>query len=196
MANPLEALSRSAATVVCAKHRDYVFAVKITHQFLKGFLPRSESRAIYIFTMACYDIAISLLGGRLATSLGLWVPVSSGALSNAQRITALPWWHHAVVDLLISPVIESLVLIGIIELIRHLNFSVTSGIVVSTLFFSLLHSATIPVWGIICIPAFFIESASYVYWRRISLWAGFQTVVLLHFCSNVAPFLYSLGRTH
>lgn len=170
--------------------------MKVTHQFLKGFVPRSESRTIYVFAMACYTIAITSLGGQLAESLGFWVPASPTALSNAQWIRALPWWYHALVDLLISPVFESLVLIGIIELIRRLNFSATSGIVVSTIFFSYLHTATIPVWGIICIPTFFIESASYVYWRRISFWAGFQTIVLIHFCSNVPPFLYSLGQTH
>lgn len=173
-----------------------VFPVKVTHQFLKGFVPRSESRTIYVFTMACYSIAITTLGARLADSLGFLVHASPTALLNAERIEALPWWHHAVVDLVISPVLESLVLIAIIELIRRLKFSVTTGIVVSTLFFSLLHSATIPVWGIVCIPAFFIQSASYVYWRHISFWAGFQTIVFIHFCSNVPPFLYSLGQTH
>lgn len=166
--------------------------VKVSHRILNGLLPRSESRAVYTFTMACYSITITVLATRLASVLGLWTEVSSDVLANAQQLRASPWWNQVVVDLLLAPVSESLALIGIIELLRFLKRSATAGVIVATLFFSALHSFTIPVWGIICIPAFFIDSVSYVYWRRISFWAGLQTAVVLHICGNLPPVLYSL----
>ena len=99
-------------------------------------------------------------------------------------------------DLLISPIIESLVIITIIEVTRRLKWGALTGIVVATLLFAGLHSFTIPIWGLICVPAFFIQAVSYNYWRRISFWAGLQVIVLIHAFSNLAPFLYTVGKMH
>jgi hypothetical protein len=147
--------------------------------------------------MACYSITIDVVGGRLAALLGLW-KVSSfpGALANARQMVLKPLLDQAAMDFLISPVLESLVIIAIIELLRRLKVSPSTGIFIATLLFSALHSVTIPIWGVICIPSFFIQSASYVHWRRISFWAGLQTIVLIHALSNLAPFLYTLEHRH
>jgi hypothetical protein len=167
----------------------------VTHRFFSGFLPRSESRFVFIFTMVCYTATIDLLGGRLASVVGLWrVRSSPEAASNAHQMIAGPWWDHALMDLLISPIAESLMIISIIELFSRLKFSAVTGIIVATLLFSALHGVTIPIWGIICIPGFFIQGASYVYWRRISFWAGLQVIILIHAFSNLVPFLYTLER--
>ncbi|MEY2506281.1 MAG: hypothetical protein QOH01_610 [Verrucomicrobiota bacterium] len=107
-----------------------------------------------------------------------------------------PLWDRVVMDLLVSPLAESLVIIAIIELMRRLKFSAVTGITVATLFFAALHSFTIPIWGLITIPAFFIEGVSYNHWRRVSFWAGLQAIVLIHALSNLAPVLYSLERRH
>lgn len=111
-------------------------------------------------------------------------------------MVARPLWDQAIVDLLISPIVESLAIIGIIELARRLKLGVLAGIVVATLLFSALHSFTIPIWGLICIPGFFIQAVSYDHWRRISFWAGLQAIVLIHAFSNLAPFLYAFERRH
>jgi hypothetical protein len=147
--------------------------------------------------MVCYTIAIDVVGGRLAALLGLW-KVSSfpGALANAHQMVLKPLWDQAVMGFLIAPVVESLVIIAIIELLRRLKSSPSTGIAVATLLFSALHSVTIPIWGVICIPGFFIQSVSYVYWRRISFWAGLQTIVIIHALTNLAPFLYTLEHRH
>jgi hypothetical protein len=146
--------------------------------------------------MVCYTSTIDLLGGRLANILGLWrVRSSPQALVNAQQMIAGSWWNHALMDLLISPITESLMIIGIVEVLCRLKFSAVTGITMATLLFSALHGLTIPIWGIICIPGFFIESVSYVYWRRISFWAGLQVIILIHAFSNLPPFLYTLERS-
>jgi hypothetical protein len=171
--------------------------VKAPHQFLKGFLPRSESRSVYIFTMTCYSVAIDLVAVRLAAALGLWrVRSAPAAVESARHMLAQPWWRRGVVDLLVSPVVESLVIIAIIEVARRLKLGVLTGIVAATLLFSALHSFTIPIWGLICIPGFFIQAVSYNHWRCISFWAGLQAIVLVHAFSNLPSFLYAFGRTH
>lgn len=141
--------------------------------------------------MACYSLAITLVATRLAGVLGLWTEVPPDVKETVQQLRASPWWNDIAMNLLVSPVIESLVLIGIIELLR-LKWSAAVGVIVATLVSSAVHARAVPVWGIICIPAFFIDSASYVYWRRISFWSGFQTAVILHICGNIPPVLYSL----
>ncbi len=85
-------------------------------------------------------------------------------------------------------------IIGIIELLGRWKFSALTGIMAATLVFAALHAVTIPIWGIICIPSFFIESVSYVYWRRISFWAGLQVIIFIHAFSNLAPSLATLER--
>lgn len=168
----------------------------VTPRLLNVFIPRSDSRSVYIFAMVCYSIAIDVTAGRVAEVLGLWTARSTPqALSNARHMVAGPWWKHAVMDLLLSPIVESLMIVAIIELLRRLKFSVTTGIVVATLIFSALHSITIPIWGLICVAGFFIQSASYVYWRGTSFWAGLQAIVLIHAFSNLPPLLYMLGRS-
>jgi hypothetical protein len=105
-------------------------------------------------------------------------------------------WNQALMDLLISPIVESLVIIAIIEFMRRLKFNDMTGAAVAALVFAALHSLTIPIWGLICIPAFFIEGASYIYWRRRSFGAGLQAIALIHAFSNLAPFLYAFEKGH
>jgi hypothetical protein len=145
--------------------------------------------------MVCYTSTIQVIGGRVATVLGLWrVSSLPGALANAQQMMARPWWSHALWDLVISPITESLMIIGIVELLGRWKFSAMTGITVATLLFGVLHAFTIPIWGIICIPLFFIDSVSYVYWRRVSFWTGLQVIILIHAFSNLPPSLSSLER--
>jgi hypothetical protein len=166
-------------------------------KFFDALIPRSESRSVYIFTMTCYVIAIDLLGGRIASALGLWsVRASPAALGNARHMVARPLWEQAGMDLVISPIVESLVMIAIIEMARRLKLGALTGVIGATLLFGALHCATIPIWGLIVVPAFFIEGVSYNYWRRVSFWAGLQTIVLIHAFSNLAPFLYEFERRH
>jgi|GEM_PF-5439732 len=147
--------------------------------------------------MTCYIIAIEILGGRFATAVGLWrVRSSHSAVENARHMVAQPLWEQALMDLLISPIAESLVIIAIIELMRRLKFNSVTGITLATLLFSALHSLTIPIWGLIVFPAFFIEGVSYNYWRRVSFWMGLQTIVLIHAFSNLPPFLYAFEKRH
>jgi hypothetical protein len=143
--------------------------------------------------MACYIIAINLVGGYTADALGLWrVRSTPAALENAHNMISRPSWNQAVMDLLVSPIVESLVIIAIIELMRRLKFRPIVGILVATALFAALHSHTIPIWGLICIPSFFIQAVSYDYWRRTSFWAGLQTIVLIHALVNLPPVLYGL----
>ena len=162
-------------------------------RFLRSLLPRSRSPIIYGFTMACYMIALDALLSRLVVIFGLW-PARAQAAPAIERIVNLPIGYRIFSEFLISPIVESLGLIGVIELMRWFGFKDITGVIVSTALICLLHTATVPIFGLIVVPAFLIGTASYVYWRHTSFWTGLGMIVFLHFASNIIPVLRALGR--
>lgn len=90
--------------------------------------------------------------------------------------------------------LESILLIGVIELLRRLRFGHIVQVVVSTLLICALHSAVVPIWGLLSIPPFLIGTAAYVYWRRHSFWTAALITVALHFCINLSAFLAVVRR--
>lgn len=164
-------------------------------RFLEAFLPRSQSRSVYAFTMACYIIAIKVVGTRLVAVFGLW-HVRTEALPSWEYNAQLPLANIILVDLVASPIVESLVLIGTIELFRRFGCKDFYAVIISTCLICLLHSSTVPIHGLLAVPTFLIGTASYVYWRRIaSFWTGFGMIVFLHFCANIIPVLNDITRT-
>jgi len=96
--------------------------------------------------------------------------------------------------LVVAPVLESFVVIGVIELLRRLNFNVSIQIVASALVSCLLHSISQPVEGLLVAPAFFIFAATYIYWRQVSFWIGTEMIILLHFLYNAIVFMGVLAQ--
>jgi hypothetical protein len=99
---------------------------------------------------------------------------------------------HVWTVLLLSPVLESLLVVGFIELLRRTKFSIVVQIVAPTLLICGLHSAIHTVWGFVAAPMFFIGAASYVYWRPVSFWVGMQMIVWVHFFWNASQYIISL----
>src|SRR5579884_3586192 len=90
--------------------------------WFERFLPRSSSNAVFIFTMTCYTFTIEYLNGRLSRLFGFW------RTSHVKHLSSTP-----MVPLLISPVVDSLVVIGLIELARRLKFNIAIQIAVAVL---------------------------------------------------------------
>ena len=158
------------------------------------FLPRSNSRAVFLFTVTCYALSIGLVEGRIVKALGLW-PQTIDPIRHVVRTVRLGAEHSpAWTALLLAPVFESLLVIGLIELLRRIKCSIAAQIVAPALFICLLHSAFYIVWGFFAAPLFFIGAASYVYWRRTSFWTGMVMMILIHFFWNGVEFLLVLAR--
>jgi hypothetical protein len=93
----------------------------------------------------------------------------------------------------LAPIFESLLVMGLIGLLRRAKFSNTTQIVVSTALLCSCHSAFHLVWGVLAVPTFFIGAAAYVYWRHISFWTGTFALIWIHFFWNANAFLISIS---
>ncbi len=153
------------------------------------FLPRSQSRPIFIFAMACYTFALQTTLGRVTGLFGLW-PVTVDPVRHVLRSVRPGIDYSRMIDFLfIAPVIESFIVIGIIEGLHRLNFKITVQLIASVIVICLLHSIQYSFWGFLVAPAFLIYAGTYVYWRRTSFWVGAQMIIAVHFFSNVPAFL-------
>lgn len=160
---------------------------------LESILPRGHSKAAFIFTVSCYGIVLGLINARLIKLVGLW---PSGSDSQGMTRYLEPGLEHAtILRSLLGPLLESLILIALIEVMRWLKAIPIVQVLVSTLVICLLHSTSIPIWGLLVAPTFLVDTASYVYWRRVSFWSAAQIIYIVHLCCNVLPFLTIVQRT-
>jgi hypothetical protein len=153
---------------------------------LRSFLPRGRSKIVFALVMGCYCIAV---GSFMAT----WTWVAG--LPRPPRAFYLRGDAADVLGLLIfGPLIESLMLVGVFELVRRLRGPEWAQIVASALFISELH--VWPWWphAFIVLPSFLIQSASFFYWRRASWKDAFWVLVFIHSLNNVIPALTAVGR--
>src|ERR1700726_1364301 len=151
---------------------------------LSSFIPRTRSKAVFVLAMTCY-------GWTLSSLIGAW--------ARAAHIKSPPpafyWWTVGdptanVLSLVVfAPLIESLILIGALELIRLARAPQTVQVIVAALFIAELHSW--PWWphAVIVAPGFCIQAASYLYWRRSSWKVAYWVVVTIHALYNFIPAL-------
>jgi hypothetical protein len=152
---------------------------------LSSFIPRSRSPVVFVLVMACYCIA-------LTSFIGAWAYVAH------LRRPSPPFYLRGnpadVISLLIAaPLIESLVLIGVFELVRRFHAPSTAQVFTAALFSSLMHLR--PWWphAVIVLPSFCIQAASYLYWRRISWKTAFWVLAWIHALDNFIPALYAFA---
>ena len=137
--------------------------------------------------MGCYCIAVG-------SFIAAWIWVAR--LPRPPRAFYLRGDAADVIGLLIfGPLIESLILVAVFELVRRLRAPDWAQILTSALFVSELH--VWPWWphAFIVLPAFLIQSASYLYWRRVSWKEAYWVLVCIHSLNNVIPALTVVGRT-
>ena len=153
---------------------------------LSSFLPRSRSKIVFVLVMGFYCIAV---GSFMST----WTWVAR--LPRPPRAFYLRGDVPDVLGLLIfGPLIESLMVVGVFELVRRVRAPDWVPVLTSALFISELH--VWPWWphAFIVLPGFLIESASYLYWRRTSWKDAFWVIVCIHALNNVIPALSAIGR--
>ena len=138
--------------------------------------------------MGCYCFTIATFISVCVSAAGFW-PGSQSPYPNSGGDPL-----GLVVSLILGPVIESLILASVFELLRRIcTFKwvqvFTSAVLVSGLHFW-------PWWphAFIVLPGFLIQAASYLYWRPTSWKAAFSVLVLIHVLANVVPALRDVSR--
>ena len=150
-----------------------------------SFIPGIRSKVVFALVMACYSVA--LLHFVLA-----WAYVAH--VRSPPRAIYLRHGSDIVSLLIIAPLIESLVLVGVFELVCRARAPAFVQVFIAALFVSESH--VWPWWphAVIVLPAFCIQAASYLYWRERETWKNaFWVVVSIHALSNVIPALNTLG---
>jgi hypothetical protein len=153
---------------------------------LNSFLPRGRSKVVFALAMGCYSYALGSFISTWAYAAGLPRPRGRFYLQgNAPDVLGL---------LVISPLIESLMLVAVFELLRRVRSPDWVQVAASAAFISELH--VWPWWphAVIVLPPFLIQSASYLYWRRRSWNEAFWVLVSIHALHNVIPALSAIGR--
>jgi hypothetical protein len=153
---------------------------------LTSFLPRSRSKAVFALAMACYCVALGYFIIAWARALHIRPPPPSFYLSGGVG---------DVVGLLVfAPIIESLILVAVFELVRRVHAPDAVQVITAALFVSELH--TWPWWAhaVIVLPSFCIQSASYLYWRRTSWKTAFRVVASIHALNNSIAAVSAIGR--
>ena len=152
-----------------------------------AFLPRSESKIVFVVVLACYSIAVGVTMRTVTRAFGVPEP-EPGLLLERGSGTA-----HAVVLLFLAPIVESLLLIGTIELSRKLRAPFWLQVACSTAFIAILHSEAANPWGVAVVPGFAIQSLAYLYWRPVSWKIGYAVVASIHALYNVLPAINALS---
>src|SRR5205807_1029881 len=153
---------------------------------ITSFVPRTRSNIVFALVMACYCIVAGSFVSTWAFVVGVRQPPRSFYLrGNAADVFG---------GLVFAPIVESLMLVGVFELLRRLRAPDWVQVVASALFISALH-----VWGwwphaVIVLPSFLIQAASYLYWRSKSWKEAFWVLVSIHALNNVIPILSAVGR--
>ena len=154
---------------------------------MHAFLPRSESKTVFVLVFACYSIAVGVTMRTVTTAFGAPEP-GPGLLLERGSAAA-----HTVVLLFLAPILETFLLIGTIELLRKLRSPIWLQVGCSTVFIAMLHSTAANPWGVGVVPGFAIQAIAYVYWRPMSWKIGYAVVVSIHALYNLPPAINALS---
>ena len=143
---------------------------------------------VFVLVMACYSITLGRVVSELRWVTHVQSPPKEFYLDSRDPV------GNVIFLLLLAPVIESLLLVGVFELVRRARAPEVVQVLVAALFISEAHAGLWWPHAVIVLPGFCIEAASYWYWRRSSSWkSAFWVVASIHALHNVLPALSHIG---
>lgn len=154
--------------------------------WLTKFLPRSQSKTVFVLVTACYAFTAGALAQAIATAFGAPYPLV-GAFAGGSLA------FHVLDNLLLAPVGESLILIGTIELLRWLRFPASLQVTCSAVVSASLHAFVSIGIAFVVAPSWFIMSIAYLVWRRASWKTGFIVVASIHALLNLIPAIFDVS---
>jgi hypothetical protein len=152
---------------------------------VSAFLPRSKSKTVFVLAMASYTLAAAALIRTIATAFGAPRPPPGVLLERGYPVL------EAISLVLFAPIIESLILIGIIELLRWLRSPVWLQLTCSATISALLH---VPFSrALVVAPGWFVMAAAYLMWRRVSWKVAFGIIASIHALLNLNPAISAIS---
>ena len=159
---------------------------------LRHFLPRSRSKTIFLVVMACYKVVFN----RIITDvIGLgyyWRELGESLAAGLHPMRQISGMYF-LTALLVAPVFESAFAIAIIEAVRKLHGRVIVQVIVSVSLVSAIHSIPYVFHGVAVVPLVLIDVATYLYWRRRSVWTGVWMMIGVHALYNAYAVLHTLS---
>ena len=149
----------------------------------RRFVPRSRSKLIFVLTVTCYGFMLSSLVAALASAFQL-PPPPIDYLTEGMPVV------RVISTVLLAPIIESLLLVGVIELLRVFRAPVGVQVFMATFVIAVLHCFPWPARGLVVAPIYAIQAASYLYWRPTSRKGAFGVVAWMHGLHNLIPGIY------
>ena len=159
----------------------------LQHVTWSAFLPRTRSKTIFVLVTACYAFTAGALARAIVTAFGAPHPPDD-AFPRGSLL------FDVVDNLLFAPVVESLILIGTIELLRWFRFPVSLQVACAAAVSASLHAFVSTALAFGVAPAFVIMSVAYVVWRRTSWKTGFVVVTSIHALLNLIPAIYNVSH--
>lgn len=169
----------------CLIHQEAYKESLIRRILFKPFLVRHGSKASFVFVMASCAYTLNAFIARLVT---MFQPHAPSGFVNPLGVQK-PLAAGVVDGLLFSPILESLTLVGIIELTRLFKAPYFLQLLLSAGILCVFHAHGFPARSLIVAPLFLICSYSYLYWRSDSWKMAFLLIVFIHSTMNINPFL-------
>lgn len=159
----------------------------VNNMTASAFVPRSESKVVFVVALACYAIAAETLLRTIAWAAG--APQAPIGTLTAHGYPGL----QIASGLLFAPVIESLALIGLIEVLHRLALPPSVQVVSVAAVFALLHALQQGPAGLSVAPGWAIMAAAYIAWRGASWRVGLLLVASIHALLNAIPAIWTIG---
>lgn len=154
----------------------------------RSFVPRTRSKIVFALVMGCYSVSV----GSFTSAWAYVAHVRSPPRSFYRYLHGGP--NDVMALLVFAPLFESLILIGVFELVRRARAPTVVQVLVAASFISALHVQ--PWWphAAIVLPSFCIQGGSYLYWRDRTNWKdAYWVVVSIHALNNLIPALHTVG---
>lgn len=148
------------------------------------FLPsplREPRRAWLVIPLAWL---LSFFGSVALALLVSWIAPNAKSV----EIPPMPAWALILGLAVISPVVES-ILMGLGLKLLLSRMAAGPAILISAIFWGMIHSLQVPVWGLAIWWPFLIFSTLFVVWRQRGFWIGVWVAAAVHFLQNLGPSL-------
>jgi len=140
---------------------------------------RKDSKLLYCIKASLLALVIAV---GLTFIVSLFVEVSEGPQFEATLTDAFGL-------VILSPVLETLLMIPIIWIVFKLTGNMVVTAVVNALIWAVLHSLAFPMWGLFVFMSFVIFGIGYQVWRQVSWKTGALVAFGIHALLNSYVFL-------
>lgn len=145
-------------------------------------LPRllfEDRRALLVILVAW----VLAFGGSVLLGLAITTAVPEGAGPDFGQA---PGWLLLILIALVAPLVETLVMAAVLEVLRRL-FRPWIAAVASSAAWGVAHSLMAPLWGVVIWWPFLIFSTLYLTWRGRGWWRAAGIAAAVHVLQNAAP---------